>query len=71
LIQSPSGSVQGEGREVEGQPRELLSEEEAPRCPKREQRPIVSNFNDFKVEILEFEGKLNPNEFLEWLHIVD
>ena len=27
--------------------------------------------NDFKVEILEFEGKLDPEEFLDWLHIVE
>jgi len=35
LIQSPSGSIQGEGSEVKGQPRELSSEEEASRHPKR------------------------------------
>jgi len=25
---------------------------------------------DFKVEILEFEGRLDPDEFLEWLQTV-
>ena len=29
-----------------------------------------SDFNDFKVDILEFEGKLDPNEFLEWMQTV-
>ena len=31
---------------------------------------MPQNSNDFKVEIPEFEGKLNPDEFLEWLHII-
>jgi len=29
------------------------------------------NSNDFKVEIPEFEGELNPDEFLEWLQTVE
>ena len=35
LTQIPSRSIQGEGSEVEGQLRELSSEEEIPRCLKR------------------------------------
>ena len=31
---------------------------------------MLNNSNDFKVEIPEFEGTLDPNEFLEWLHTV-
>jgi len=31
-------------------------------------RRMPKNSNDFKVEILEFEGKLDPDEFLEWLY---
>jgi len=30
-----------------------------------------TNSNDFRVEILEFQGKLDLDEFLEWLHIVE
>jgi len=30
-----------------------------------------ANSNDFRVEILEFEGKLDPSEFLEWMHMVE
>ena len=67
LFQSPSGSVEGEGSEVVGHPREISSDEEVPRRPKR---PTVTNFNDFIVEIPEFEGKLDPDEFLEWLYTV-
>jgi len=32
---------------------------------------IQANTNDFKVKILEYEGKLDPEEFLEWLHTVE
>ena len=71
LIQSPSGSVLGEGSEAEGHSRELPSEEKASRCSRRERRPTITNFNDFKVEIPEFKGKLNPDKFLEWLHTVE
>ena len=30
-----------------------------------------ANTNGFKVEIPEFEGKLDPKEFLDWLHTVE
>jgi len=33
-------------------------------------RPTFKS-NDFKVEILEFEAKLDPDEFLEWLQTVE
>ena len=32
---------------------------------------IQANTNDFKVEIPEFEGQLDPKEFLDWLHTVE
>ena len=32
---------------------------------------IQANSNDFKVEIPEFEGKLDPERFLDWLHAVE
>ena len=41
--------------------------------PLRITRPnprIQANTNDFKVEILKFEGKLDPEEFFQWLHTV-
>ena len=31
---------------------------------------IQANTNDFKVEIPKFEGKLDPEEFLDGLHTV-
>ena len=36
----------------------------------RETRP-TSSFSDFKIEIPEFEGKLDPDEFIEWLQTVE
>jgi len=30
-----------------------------------------ANNNDFRVEVPEFEGKLDPKEFLDWLHTVE
>ena len=30
-----------------------------------------ANTIDFKVEVPEFEGKLDPEEFLDWLHTVE
>jgi len=32
---------------------------------------MPQNSNDFKVKILEFEGKLDRDEFMEWLHTVE
>jgi len=32
---------------------------------------IQANTNDFKVEIPEYEGKLDPEEFLDWLHAIE
>ena len=42
--------------------------------PLRMARPkpwIQANTNDFKVKILEYEGKLDPGEFLDWLHTIE
>ena len=30
-----------------------------------------TNSNDFRVEISQFDGKLDPNEFVEWLSTVE
>jgi len=42
----------------------------SPRHPRRGRRPS-SHFNAFKVEIPEFEGKLDPDDFLEWMQTVE
>jgi len=71
LIQSRNGLIQDERSEIEGHPREISSEEEVPKCSRRERRPVAANFNNFKVEIPEFKGKLYPDKFLKWLHTVE
>jgi len=45
------------------------SDDEPFRVTRPEPR-IQASTSDFKVEILEFEGKLDPEEFLDWLHTV-
>jgi len=46
------------------------SEDEPLRMARPDPR-IQANTNDFKVEIPEYEGKLDPEEFLDWLHTVE
>ena len=46
------------------------SEDEPLRMTRVEPR-MQTNINDFKVEISEFEGKFDPEEFLDWLHTVE
>ena len=69
-LTSPSRSNHGEMREVKRQHCEFEDEAKPRRLPRRKWHPIP-NSNDFRVDILEFKGKLDSNEFLEWLHIVE
>jgi len=64
----PSESVQGEGEEDEPQSDGSLSDGGLPRHPRRGRR---HNFNDFTVDISEFEGELDLKEFLEWMQTVE
>lgn len=57
------------GEESEEQPL-ATSDEEEERRPRRARRP-KQPFMDFKVEIPEFEGRLDPDEFLDWLNTVE
>jgi len=49
---------------------ESSSEDEPIRMARGEPR-FQANNNDFRVEVPEFEGKLDPEEFLDWLHTVE
>ena len=66
----PLGSVQGEEEGEDplfgGSP----SEEDSPRHPRRERRQSL-NSNDFKIDIQEFEGKLDPDDFVEWMQTIE
>ena len=46
------------------------SEEEMPRMPREEPR-FEASANDSKVDVPEFEGKLDPEEFIDWLHTIE
>jgi len=46
------------------------NDEEPLRRPRQEPR-MQANSNDFRVEILEYEGKLDPEEFLDRLHTME
>ena len=47
------------------------SSEEEPIDMGRGEPRFQANNNDFRVEVPEFEGKLDPKEFLDWLHTVE
>ena len=51
-------------------PMSSSSEHEPPRRARMEPR-FQANSNDFRVKIPEFEGELDPDEFLEWTHMVE
>jgi len=44
------------------------STEDEPLRMARPEPRMQANRNDFKVKIPEFEGKLDPEQFLVWLH---
>ena len=64
----PSDSNQEE-EEEDSNPFASCSEEDHAR-PRRNRR-ASNHFSNFKVEMPEFEGWLDPNEFLEWLQTVE
>ena len=69
-LQEPSMRIGTEyGHEEEAS--NAYSEEDVPfeRTPRRTRSTF--NSNEFKVEIPEFEGKLDPDEFIEWLQTVE
>ena len=66
----PPGSARGEEEEEEPHSEGSSSEDVSPRSHGRGRRHS-SNFNDFKVDILDFEGKLDPDDFIKWMQIVE
>ena len=47
------------------------SSEDEPLRMTRPKLQIQANSNDFEVEVPEYEGKLDPEEFFDWLHTVE
>ena len=66
---NPSGSDQDGVDYGEYNHLNSSSDEEPIRRPRRNVRNPPS-FGDIKVEVPKFEGKLDPDEFLEWLQTV-
>jgi len=66
----PPGSARGEEEEEEPHFNGSSSEDVSPRSHRRGRRQST-NYNDFKVDNLEFEGKLDPDDFIEWLQTVE
>jgi len=69
-LESPTGSNLEELSEAERQ--HSIYEEDEPRRPVCARTPPINiNSNDFRVDIPEFEGKLNLEIFLDWLSTVE
>jgi len=67
---NPIGSNPEDLSEAESQ--HSVNEEEEPRTLVHAKRPTFNvSSNDFRVDIPEFEGKLNPEEFRDWLSTVE
>ena len=64
VVASPSESARGNKSEAKSNVVESTSEEEHLRRLRRERKPS-NNSNDLRVDISEFEAKLNPEEFLD------
>ena len=47
------------------------SSEDEPTRMSRAEPQMQANTNGFKVEIPEFAGKLDPEEFVDWMHTVE
>ena len=41
------------------------------RRSRRHHRPQDQSYNDFKVDILEFKGELDPDIFLDWFQTIE
>ena len=70
LLPTHSNLPPKEGDEDEPHFGGFSSGEEPPRHTRRERRH-QPNLNDIRVEVLEFKGKLDTNEFLEWLQTME
>ena len=70
VLKSPIGFNSKGLSEAESQ--HLIYEEDEPRRPVRAGRPPINiNSNDCRVDIPEFEGKLDSEEFLDWLSTIE
>jgi len=66
-----SSNLEDESEGAESQHMKFEAEVEPRRSPQRECCVPPSNSNDFRVDIPDFEGKLDPEKFLNWLSTVE
>ena len=67
-FESPTGSIHGD---EEASNLIISSGEDEPPRRTRGVRTTPSNSNDFEYKIPKFKGKLDFDEFLDWLHTVE
>ena len=65
---SSSHTIRAEEEREESQSEGSPTEDETFRRPRRGRRQSTT---EFKVDIPEFEGKLDPDDFLEWMQTVE
>ena len=70
MYAEPTQFEHGEEEQAVSNPLSSSNEDEPERRIRME-LIFQANSNDFRVEILEFEGKLDPDELLEWMHTVE
>ena len=72
LWNSKSSSKHRDSDDSEGSnPMSDSSEDEFEQRSRRHQRPRERGYGDFKVDIPEFKGQLDPDIFLDWLQTVE
>jgi len=70
MYAEPTRSQHREEEEEASNPLSSASDDEPIRRARMEPR-FQANSDDFRVEIPECEGKIDPDEFLEWMHTVE
>ena len=68
MLRIPTNSIHGEENDVASNVSSSIEEEPCGRGRRAQRQP--TNSNDFRAETPEFEGKLDLDEFLKWLHTV-
>jgi len=71
LRDSPIPSASSDLDEIGLDTNPLGCPSEASRSSRGCEKHHGGGLNDFKVNIPEFKGKLDPNEFLDWMQIVE
>jgi len=71
LRSSRSSTKQEDSDEFEGEESNPVGESSEDEYVRRQRRPEERSYHDFKVDIPEFEGQLDPGLSLDWLQTVE